>query len=133
MFPGIDHRFGWSHLSPYVVLAGDALVALGLLIVFFVFKENSYTSAIIEVGKQQTVVSTGPYRVVRHPMYAGALLFMFGIPLGLGSLWGLLFCIPMVAVVVWRLIDEEKYLAKNLAGYVEYCARTRSRLIPWVY
>jgi protein-S-isoprenylcysteine O-methyltransferase Ste14 len=133
IFPGIDHRFGWSHLSVQMVLAGDALVMLGLFVVFLVFRENSYASATIEVGKEQHVISTGPYRLVRHPMYAGGLLLVFGAPLGLGSVWGLLFCIPMVAVIVWRLIDEEKYLSKNLVGYIEYCARTRCRLMPWIY
>jgi len=133
IFPGIDHRFGWSHLSPYLVLEGDAFVLIGLFIVFLVFKENTYTSGIIEVGQEQNVISTGPYRLVRHPMYAGAMLQVFGVPVALGSVWGLLFCLPMVAVIVWRLIDEEKYLSRHLVGYIEYCGRTRYRLIPWIY
>ncbi len=133
LFPGIDHRFGWSHLPVYMVLAGDALVAIGLSIVFRVFKENSYTSSIIEVGKGQQVISTGPYRIIRHPMYAGALLMLFGIPLGLGSAWGLLLFIPLMAAIVWRLINEERYLSINLAGYIEYCAKTRYRLIPRIF
>jgi protein-S-isoprenylcysteine O-methyltransferase Ste14 len=131
--PAIDHRFGWSNLSWYVVLAGDALVALGLLIVFFVFKENSFTSATIEVSKEQEVISTGPYRLVRHPMYSGALLLILGIPIGLGSVWGLLLCVPMAAAIVWRLVDEEKYLSINLPGYAEYRAKTRYRLLPRIY
>jgi protein-S-isoprenylcysteine O-methyltransferase Ste14 len=133
VFPAIDHRVGWSHLSPVPALAGDLAVALGLAIVFFVFQENSYTSGIIEVGKEQTVISTGPYRLVRHPMYAGAILLMLGIPLALGSAWGLLFGVPMIAVIIWRLIDEERYLSRNLRGYTEYCAKTRYRLIPGIY
>lgn len=133
MFPGFDHHFGWSHLSLRLVVLGDTLVALGLTVIFFVFRENSYTSGVIEVGKEQTVISTGPYRLVRHPMYAGAILLILGIPLALGSYWGLLLCVPMVAVIIWRLIDEEKYLSKNLAGYIDYCAMTRHRLVPGIY
>lgn len=133
MFPGFDHHFGWSHLSLRLVVLGDTLVALGLTVIFFVFRENSYTSGLIEVGKEQTVISTGPYRLVRHPMYAGAILLILGIPLALGSWWGLLLCVPMVAVIVWPLLDEEKYLSKNLAGYIDYCAVTRHRLVPGIY
>jgi protein-S-isoprenylcysteine O-methyltransferase Ste14 len=132
-FPALDHRFGWSRLPAYIVLAGDALVALGMLIVFLVFRENSYTSAVVEVTQGQRVISTGPYRVVRHPMYAGSLVFMIGIPIALGSSWGLLPCIPMAATLVWRLMDEERYLSANLSGYVEYRARTRYRMVPGIY
>lgn len=133
MFPGFDHHFGWSHLSLRLVVLGDTLVALGLTVIFFVFRENSYTSGVIEVGKEQTVISTGPYRLIRHPTYAGAILLILGIPVALGSCWGLLLCVPMVAVIIWRLIDEEKYLSKNLAGYIDYCAMTRYRLVPGIY
>ena len=133
IFPGIDHHFGWSHLSLRLIVLGDTLVALGLTVIFFVFRENSYTSGVIEVGKEQTVISTGPYHLVRHPMYAGAILLILGSPLALGSWWGLLLCIPMVAVIIWRLLDEEKYLSKNLAGYIDYCAMTRYRLVPGIY
>ncbi len=109
----LDHRFGWSVVPIYAVAAGDVLVVLGLFAVFSVFKENSYTSATIEVGAAQKVISTGPYAIVRHPMYAGAFVMLLGVPLALGSCWGLLAVVPMVAAVVWRLLDEEKFLAKN--------------------
>ena len=131
--PGLDYRFGWSRVPTFMVLAGDVLVVAGLYIVFLVFRENSFTSAIIEVGKDQTVIATGPYRFVRHPMYAGAILMLLGMPLALGSTWGLLFCVPIYAVIVWRLIDEESYLRTNLNGYADYCARTPYHLIPWIY
>jgi protein-S-isoprenylcysteine O-methyltransferase Ste14 len=133
VFPAIDHRLGWSHLAVGVVLAGDALVALGLLAIFLVFRENSYTSGVIEVGGGQTVVSTGLYRIVRHPMYAGALVMLVGMPLALGSAWGLLLWFPMAALMVIRLLDEERYLAANLAGYRDYQAKTRRRLIPGIF
>ena len=133
IFPGIDHRFGWSHISLGLVAAGNAMIVLGLVIIFLVFKENSCTSGIVEVGQDQSVISTGPYRFVRHPMYAGALHLILGIPLALGSLWGLLFSVSMTGLIVWRLIHEEKYLSKNLSGYVAYCASTRYRLIPGIF
>ena len=133
IFPGVDHHFGWSHVPVYMVVAGNVLVVLGLIIIFFVFKENSYTSGIIEVGQDQTVISTGLYRVVRHPMYAGAILMLLGTPLALGSIWGLLFCIPMFGLMIWRAVNEEKYLSQNLSGYTEYCIQTRHRLIPGVF
>jgi protein-S-isoprenylcysteine O-methyltransferase Ste14 len=131
--PAFDHRFGWSHVPVYAVLTGDALVLLGFFIVFRVFKENSYTSGIIEVAAEQKVISTGPYAVVRHPMYAGALILLCGVPLALGSWWGLLTLIPMTMVLVWRLVDEERFLADNLVGYSEYRNRVRYRLAPLVW
>ena len=133
ILPGIDHHLGWSYLSLPLIMQGDILVALGLAIVFLVFRENSYTSGTIEVGKEQKVISTGPYRLVRHPMYAGAILLLVGIPLALASSWGLLVCVPMVAVIVWRLTDEENYLSRNLPGYLEYCGKTHYRLVPGIY
>ncbi len=101
-------------MPPYLVAAGDILVALGFLIVFFVFKKNTFTSATIEVSAEQKVISTGPYALVRHPMYIGGLVMLFGVPLALGSWWGMLMIIPMALVIVWRLLDEETFLAKNL-------------------
>jgi protein-S-isoprenylcysteine O-methyltransferase Ste14 len=133
ILPGIDHHLHWSQLSVPLITLGDILVAIGLAVIFFVFRENSYTSGVIEVGKGQMVISTGPYRLVRHPMYAGAIVLILGIPLALGSSWGLLLCLPMVAVIVWRLLDEEKYLSTNLAGYRDYCTITRYRLVPGIY
>jgi protein-S-isoprenylcysteine O-methyltransferase Ste14 len=129
----IDHRFGWSSLPWPASVAGDALVVLGLVIIFFVFRENTYTSAIVEVDKEQRVISSGPYRLVRHPMYSGALLMMAGIPIALGSLWALLIWGVMATVIVWRLVDEENYLIRNLPGYKEYRTVTRYRLVPGLY
>jgi protein-S-isoprenylcysteine O-methyltransferase Ste14 len=88
--PAVDHRFAWSHVNPYVALAGDALVVIGWLAIFFVFRENSFTSATIELAPDQRVISTGPYARVRHPMYAGSLVMLAGIPIALGSWWGCL-------------------------------------------
>ncbi|MDR3451578.1 MAG: isoprenylcysteine carboxylmethyltransferase family protein [Rhodoferax sp.] len=106
------------------------LVALGFLVVFFVFKENTFTSATIELAPDQKVVSTGPYALVRHPMYAGALVMLLGIPMALGSWWGLLVVVAMVPALIWRLFEEEKFLARNLPGYVAYQEKVPYRLIP---
>ena len=131
--PALDHRFAWSQVPLAIEIAGDALVALGFFIVYLVFKENSFTAATIEVATGQKVISTGPYAIVRHPMYAGALVMLFGTPLALGSWWGLLLIIPMTLVLVLRLLDEERFLAKNLPGYTEYCQRVRYRLVPYIW
>jgi protein-S-isoprenylcysteine O-methyltransferase Ste14 len=133
VFPAIDHRFAWSVVPPTVVLIGDILVLLGLYIVFRVFKENTFTSATIEVGDGQGVISTGPYGRVRHPMYSGALVMLLGVPLALGSWWGLLTIIPIAAVIIARLFDEEKFLKKNLGGYLEYQNEVKYRLVPFVW
>jgi protein-S-isoprenylcysteine O-methyltransferase Ste14 len=133
VLPAIDHRFAWSSVPLYAVLLGDGLVALGLLIVFLVFKENTYTSGVIEVGQGQRVVSTGPYGLVRHPMYAGAIVMLLGVPLALGSWWGLLAVIPITLVIVLRLLGEEEFLAKNLAGYPGYQENVRYRLVPFIW
>jgi protein-S-isoprenylcysteine O-methyltransferase Ste14 len=132
-FPAIDHRFAWSTVPPTVTVAGDILVALGFLVIFFVFKENTFASAIIEVGPEQKVITTGPYALVRHPMYSGALVMLLGEPLALGSWWGLFTIIPITAVIIWRLLNEEEFLAKNLAGYSEYQSRVRYRLLPSIW
>ena len=87
--PALDHRFGWSHAPLPAVIVGDALVGLGFLLVFLVFRENTFTSSVIEVAAEQRVIETGPYAVVRHPMYVGGLVLVAGIPLALGSLVGL--------------------------------------------
>jgi protein-S-isoprenylcysteine O-methyltransferase Ste14 len=133
VIPALDRRFGWSHLPPSVALAGDVLVGLGFFGVSFVFRENSFTSATIELAPNQKVISTGPYTLVRHPMYAAALVMLLGIPIALGSWWGVLVIVAILPALIWRLLDEEKFLAENLPGYPEYQARVRYRLIPRVW
>jgi protein-S-isoprenylcysteine O-methyltransferase Ste14 len=131
--PALDHRFGWSVVPLSVVAAGDTLVAIGFYFIFLVYKENTYTSATIEVAENQKVISTGPYALVRHPMYASALLYLIGTPLALGSYWGLLALAFMMSFLIWRLVDEEKFLAKNLPGYVEYQKKVQHHLVPYVW
>ena len=133
LIPGFDHRFKWSHVPVLLVLAGEIFVALGFFIVFLVFRENSYTSAVIEIAENQKVISTGPYAVVRHPMYSGALLMLLFTPLALASFWDLPFVFLIFIVIICRLLDEEKFLSKNLSGYAAYCQKTRFRLIPTIW
>lgn len=130
---GFDHRFGWSTISTLIILLADILVFIGLWIIFLVFKENSFTSAIVEVGKGQKVITTGPYSSVRHPMYAGSLLVFFATPVALGSWWGMIFSVCLTIMLIIRLLDEEKYLEKNLSGYKEYCRKVRYHLVPFVW
>jgi protein-S-isoprenylcysteine O-methyltransferase Ste14 len=131
--PAFDRRFGWSDLPAYFVVAGDLLMLFGWLGIYFVFRENSFASATIESAADQRVISTGPYAWVRHPMYATALLMLLGIPLALGSWWGVLIVIAIVPALVWRLTDEERFLSQNLPGYPEYRGRVRYRLLPFVW
>ena len=133
VFPGLDHHFGWSQVPPYLVILGDILVVLGLFIYCLAFRENSYASAIIEVGKEQRVISTGPYAVIRHPVYSGAIIMLWGIPLALGSWGAFFFVFLLLAAIVWRLLAEEKFLVKNLPGYPSYCQKMRYRLIPFIW
>jgi protein-S-isoprenylcysteine O-methyltransferase Ste14 len=131
--PALDRRFAWSHMPPSVALAGEGLVVLGWLAIFFVFRENTFTSATIELAPDHKVVSTGPYALVRHPMYAGGLVMLLGMPIALGSWWGLLVMVAMLPALIWRLVDEEKFLTRNLPGYGEYREKVRYRLIPRVW
>ncbi len=130
---GIDHRLHGSRVPAPVALAADAAAAVGFLVVFLVFRENSHASATIETYADQRVVSTGPYRHVRHPMYAGALLLMAATPPALGSLVALPLVLPLAAVIVARLRDEEAALAKELPGYDAYRREVRFRLVPGVW
>lgn len=129
----LDHRFGWSSPPAFLTIAADVLILLGLYIVFLVYRENSFSSATIEVAADQRVISTGPYAVVRHPMYAGGFLYLLATPLALGSWWGLLAAAGLAPFLAWRLFDEERFLKEKLPGYADYCLRTRWRLIPGVF
>jgi protein-S-isoprenylcysteine O-methyltransferase Ste14 len=128
--PGIDKRVGWSNAPLAVSLIGDAMIAIGFLIVFLTFRENTFTAGTIEVAEGQHVIDGGPYAIVRHPMYVGALVMIAGIPLALGSWWDLIPAALFVPVLVWRLLREETFLAANLPGYDAYRGRVRYRLVP---
>jgi protein-S-isoprenylcysteine O-methyltransferase Ste14 len=133
VFCAFDHRFGWSPVPPYVSLVGDLLIALGLLIDFFVFRENSYGGSTVEIFEGQKVISTGPYAHVRHPMYVGVLVMVIGVPLALGSWWGLAILALTIPVLIWRILDEEELLKQDLPGYIEYMQKVRHRLVPYLW
>jgi protein-S-isoprenylcysteine O-methyltransferase Ste14 len=129
----LTHRFGWATTPRFVEILGAVLVGLGLFFVFLVFRENTYTSGAIEVAEGQTVISTGPYGLVRHPMYAGAFVMLVGVPLSLGSYWGLIPVAVLMLIIAARAVDEERFLDANLAGYTEYRAKVRARVLPFVW
>ena len=131
--PALDYRFRWSRVPGWAVIAGNVLVVVGFYFILRVYRENTFTSATIEVAPGQTVISTGPYAIVRHPMYASALLYLVGTPLALGSYWGLVPLVATIPFLIWRLFDEEKFLAENLPGYSEYRKKVRHRLVPGIW
>jgi protein-S-isoprenylcysteine O-methyltransferase Ste14 len=133
ILPGLDHRFGWSDVPINFVITADIIVLSGYLIIFAVFRQNSYASRIIEVEENQEVISTGLYGVVRHPMYLGVLVMFLPAPIALGSFWGLLPLSVLPLVLVLRILNEEKVLSANLPGYKEYCKTIRFRMIPFIW
>lgn len=133
VFPAFDFRFKLSPVPWYISLIGEILVLLGFLFTFFVVRENSYSAATIQIAEDQKVISTGPYAIVRHPMYAGAFVMLVGMPLALGSWLGLLALFLVIPVIIWRLLDEERILSRDLPGYIEYQKKVRWRLLPGVF
>jgi protein-S-isoprenylcysteine O-methyltransferase Ste14 len=131
--PALDHRFGWSTVPVAGVVVGNVLVVTGYALVARVFRANTFAAATVAVAEGQRVISTGPYAVVRHPMYASALLVLVGTPPALGSYWGLVVVPAMMPFLIWRLVDEERLLAANLPGYTGYQDRVRHRLVPFVW
>ena len=133
LIPALDHRFHWSTVPLPVAIAGDILTALSFIVIFFVYRENTFSSAVVDVMPGQRVVDTGPYSIVRHPMYAAALLLFIGTPLALGSWLGLAAFPAALPPLLWRLFDEEALLSRTLPGYTTYCSRVRWRLVPGVF
>ncbi len=131
--PALDRRFGWSNMPFWLSIAGDLLILAGMWMVFRVFEANSFASATVEIAQDQQVISTGPYAIVRNPMYTSAAVYLVGTSLALGSYWGLIAAILTTLGLVWRLFDEEKFLAQNLPGYQEYCAKVHWHLIPRIF
>jgi len=133
VLPPLDVRFGWSNVPWYVSLIGDALTVLSFYIFYLVSKVNTYAASSIRVEQGQTVVSTGVYSLVRHPMYFGAIILVVGTPLALGSWWALLLIPLFVPILYFRIANEEKVLIRDLPGYREYQQKVRYRLIPWIW
>ncbi len=130
--PGLDRRFGWSSVPSWLSLLGDVLIVVAMWMVFRVFKENSFGFATVEVSKNQRVISTGPYAIVRNPMYASAAVYLIGVASALGSWWGLIQSSrssPSSGAPLTKKIS----LAKTLPGYMEYCAKVSWHLIPGVF
>lgn len=130
---GLDHRFGWSRVPLWLWISGDILIVVATWMVYRVFKENSYGSATVEIAQGQEVISTGPYAVVRNPMYSSASVYVLAMSLALGSYWSLIPATITILGLVLRLFDEEKFLAQDLPGYAAYCAKVRWHLIPGVF
>jgi protein-S-isoprenylcysteine O-methyltransferase Ste14 len=133
IIPGLDYRWNWSSVPVWLFILAEILVLTGYFIIVRVFKENSFASRIVEVDAGQKVIDTGPYALVRHPMYVGVILMYSVTPLALGSLWALipgLFIIPML---VMRILGEEKLLALELDGYSAYMQKVKWRLLPGIW
>jgi protein-S-isoprenylcysteine O-methyltransferase Ste14 len=133
LLPGFDKRFGWSQLPGWLVIFSDVMILVGYSIFFLVMRENSYASRTVEIQEGQKVISSGPYAIVRHPMYVGVLLLYLFSSLALGSWVALIPMLGIVTFIIIRIIDEEKALLQGLEGYSEYTQKVRYRLIPGVW
>jgi protein-S-isoprenylcysteine O-methyltransferase Ste14 len=133
LIPGLDYRFGWSHVPLWVTIVSQVIALAGYLFTYWVLEVNSFASRTIRVEAEQKVISTGPYRLVRHPMYFGAVVMLLFAPLGLGSYWAFPGFALLVVLIVLRLLNEEKVLLQQLPGYSEYCLQTRHHLIPGIW
>ncbi len=133
LLPGFDRRYGWSEVSVPMVLLADFFVLVGYGLFVLVLKENRYAGRTIEVEAQQPVITTGPYALVRHPMYLAVLVMVVFSPLALGSYWTMIFIILLPVLLAARIRNEEKVLLRELAGYEGYMATTKYRLIPGVW
>jgi len=131
--PGFDRRYGWSDISVFVTVAGLTLVLLSYLAILHVFRTNSYASRVIEVENDQKVITIGPYRLVRHPMYSSMIIFYLFTPLALRSYWAIIPTLFIIPVLIFRIIDEEKELIDNLQGYRQYLQKVKYRLIPGIW
>ena len=129
----LDHGRGWSSVPLAAMLIGAALIVLGFAVMFLAFRDNSFAASIIQVDRGQKVIDTGLYARVRHPMYSGAVIMFAGIPLAMASWWGLVPAALLAAAIMWRLTDEERFLARNLAGYDAYRGKVSARLVPGVW
>lgn len=133
IMPGLDVRFGWSNVPPLISVIADILVFAGYMVFFWVLKTNSFLSRVVEVDTNQKVISSGPYAIVRHPMYFGAGIMYITSPLALGSYWAVLPAMLIIPLLVARIINEEQVLLRELPGYEEYTQKVHFRLIPGIW
>jgi len=133
LLPGFDKYYGWSNIPLWLKIFADIMVFFGYMMFFVVLMQNRHASRIIEVDEKQKVIDTGLYSLVRHPMYDAFFLLYGFAPLALGSYWMLLGNAHLIFVIVFRILNEEKVLIKELAGYKEYMQKVRYRLIPGLW
>ena len=131
--PVLDHRFSLSRVPAWVSVVGNAIIVFSFLAIFWVVKTNSWAASNIRVEAEQKVIDTGPYAYIRHPMYAAAIWLFVGMPLALGSWWSIALLVALLRVLLWRLLDEERILARDLPGYTDYMRRVKCRLVPLVW
>ncbi len=131
--PGLDFRFHWSSVPLVVMIAGEVILLLGYGINLKVMMTNSYASRVVEIQKEQKVIDTGLYAVIRHPMYMAIMLVYIGTCLALASFIALIPCGMMILVLGKRAINEEKTLMDGLPGYGEYMKKVKHRIVPFVW
>lgn len=133
ILPGIDFRFQWSNEPTWLVIVSNIIVFVAYIFIFVVFKENSYASTVIQVENEQHVITTGPYSIVRHPMYLGMVVMSLFMPLALGSYFAIIPMLFIIPTLIFRIKNEEEMLLRELKGYEEYCLKTQYRLIPFIW
>lgn len=133
ILPGLDVRFGWSNLPPLFVIMGAVLVFTGYVIIILSFRENHYAARVVKVEEGQKVISTGPYALVRHPMYLGSMVLYLFSPLALGSYWALIPALFSIPVFIFRIRNEEEVLQRDLPGYDGYINKVHYHLIPGIW
>lgn len=133
ILPGIDFRFAWSNEPVWLVILSNLIFFAAYIFIFFVFRENTYASTVIQVENKQKVITTGLYSIVRHPMYSGMVIMSLFMPLALGSYFSLIPMLFIIPILVFRIKGEEKTLIKELDGYSDYCLKTPYRLIPFIW
>ena len=115
------------------MIISNLVAFAGYIFIIFVFKENSYASNVIQVENEQHVITTGPYSIVRHPMYLGMVVMSLFMPLALGSYWAIIPMLLIIPITIFRIKAEEEVLLRGLKGYKDYCLKTRYRLIPLIW
>jgi len=133
LIPGVDQRFGWSNVPVAVAVLSEILLLFGYGICFCAIRENRFASRTIEVEQEQMVIASGPYAMVRHPMYLGVLLMCLSLPLALGSYWATIPALFIIPVLAARIRNEEQVLGRELKGYGDYVQKTRHRMIPGIW
>ncbi|MGJ7922306.1 methyltransferase family protein [Neobacillus sp. LXY-4] len=133
ILPGVDFRLHWSNEPIWLVIVSNIIVFVAYMFIFVVFKENSYASTVIQVENEQHVITTGPYSIVRHPMYLGIVIMSLFLPLALGSYFAIIPMLFIIPTMLFRIKNEEDVLLRELRGYKEYCLKTHYRLIPLIW